>query len=214
MNLTETQLLTFLSITLLLTVTPGVDTFLVVRNVIRGGRIDGVYTGLGVCSGLFVHATLSALGITVILLHSALLFGAVKMLGGLYLVWLGLVSLVGAWRRKDPDNPVSPAPSKAETIFSRSYLEGLLSNVLNPKPALFYLAFFPQFISAGDPVLLKSIFLAGIQFVIGVLWLSTLSITLSALGTVVRRPAIARLLSGVTGCVLVGLGIKLAMDRR
>jgi threonine/homoserine/homoserine lactone efflux protein len=186
----------------------------VVRNVIRGGRIDGVYTGLGVCSGLFVHATLSALGITVILLHSALLFGAVKMLGGLYLVWLGLVSLVGAWRRKDPDNPVSPAPSKAETIFSRSYLEGLLSNVLNPKPALFYLAFFPQFISAGDPVLLKSIFLAGIQFVIGVLWLSTLSITLSALGTVVRRPAIARLLSGVTGCVLVGLGIKLAMDRR
>jgi threonine/homoserine/homoserine lactone efflux protein len=214
MNLTEAQLLTFLSITLLLTITPGVDTFLVVRNVIRGGRIDGVYTGLGVCSGLFVHATLSALGITVILLHSALLFGAVKMLGGLYLIWLGLVSLVAAWRRQDPENLVNQPLSKSDAVFSRSYLEGLLSNVLNPKPALFYLAFFPQFISAGDPVLLKSIFLAGIQFVIGVVWLSILSFTLSAFGTVVRRPTVTRILSSATGCVLVGLGLKLAMARR
>ena len=210
MNLTETQLIAFLSVTLLLTIMPGVDTFLVIRNVLRGGRGDGIYTGLGVCSGLFVHAALSALGISVILVHSAFLFSVIKWLGGLYLLWLGLVSLVGAWHNQVSVNVIGEKPLNTRERFFQSYREGLLSNVLNPKPALFYLAFFPQFLSSSDQVLFKSLLLCGIQFIIGVAWLSSLSLALSAFSRFFHRPAFGRFLRGTTGCILIGLGIKLA----
>src|SRR6266850_4089607 len=97
-GLLGSQTLAFIAVAALLTVAPGPDTMLVLRNVLRGGRRDGVATTLGVCSGCLVHATLSALGVSMILLHSATLFHALKGLGGSYLVWLGLQSLFKAAR--------------------------------------------------------------------------------------------------------------------
>ena len=88
----DTQVVTFIFVAAALTLTPGADTMLVVRNVLRGGRRDGVVTTVGICSGLFVHAALSALGVSVLLLHSATAFHVVKLVGAGYLVWLGLQS--------------------------------------------------------------------------------------------------------------------------
>ena len=99
MAISESQFFLFITITLVLTVTPGVDTFLVLRNVLRGGFRDGVYTSIGICSGLFVHATLSALGISIILVSSATLFSIVKVFGAGYLIWLGAVSLLSTIRQ-------------------------------------------------------------------------------------------------------------------
>ena len=91
----DAQLVTFIFVAAALTLTPGADTMLVVRNVLRGGRRDGVVTTVGICSGLFVHATLSALGVSMLLLHSATAFHMVKLAGAGYLVWLGLQSVIG-----------------------------------------------------------------------------------------------------------------------
>ena len=94
----DAQVLTFTLVAAALTLSPGADTMLVVRNVLRGGRHDGVVTTFGICSGLFFHAILSALGLSIILLHSATAFHLVKVAGACYLVWLGVQSLCGAVR--------------------------------------------------------------------------------------------------------------------
>ncbi|MFZ1061705.1 MAG: LysE family translocator [Candidatus Rokuibacteriota bacterium] len=132
------QVLTFTLVAAALTLSPGADTMLVVRNALRGGRHDGVVTAFGICSGLFLHAILSALGVSIILMPSAMAFHWVKIAGACYLVWLGVQSLRGAVRRahytEGPDSLVVTAPVPSE----RCFLEGLLSNVLNPEVAVFY----------------------------------------------------------------------------
>ena len=95
----DVQLLTFIAVAAALTISPGADTMLVIRNVVAGRRRHGIMTAVGICAGLFVHATLSALGLSVILAHSALAFQVLKIAGAVYLVWLGLQSLARAFRR-------------------------------------------------------------------------------------------------------------------
>ena len=210
----DAQVLTFTLVAAALTVSPGADTMLVVRNVLRGGRRDGVVTTLGICSGLFFHAVLSALGVSVILMQSATAFQVVKIAGACYLVWLGLRSLRGALRdahdARGPDHSVvtEAVPSR------RCFVEGLLCNLLNPKVAVFYLAFLPQFIRPTDPVLAKSLVLAGIHYTEGILWLLTLSIVLDRTRRFFLRFAVRRWLDGLCGVVLVGLGSRLALERQ
>ena len=213
MDLINVQILTFVTVTLVLTITPGVDTIIVIRNVLRGGKVDGYYTAVGICSGLFVHASLSALGISVILAHSATLFGYFKTAGALYLIWLGLITIYGALRHNQPILVSERSEKNIKLHPLRSFREGLLSNVLNPKPALFYLAFFPQFIGQNDPVFLKSMLLASIQFAIGVCWLVILSQVISRLKSLIEKPVIKRALDGISGSILMILGLKLGFDK-
>src|SRR5215470_3367690 len=172
----DSQVVAFTFVAAILTLTPGADTMLVVRNVLRGGRHNGIVTTCGICAGLFVHATLSALGVSVILMHSAPAFHLVKYAGACYLVWLGSQSLRSAMRGVRP--PTGPGSRVTLDPIARQhcFLEGFLSNVLNPKVAVFYLAFLPQFIGPTDPVLQKSLLLTGIHYVEGLLWLVAVSI--------------------------------------
>src|SRR5579885_888200 len=161
-----TQLITFLGVITVLTITPGADTMLVIRNVVARGQRSGYMTALGSCSGVFIHATLSALGLSVILLKSAMIFEIVKLAGACYLILLGGWSLWQVIRSgKHPEKATLFDEQATQTVSGwRSLREGLLTNVLNPKVAIFYLAFLPQFINRGDPVLLKSLLLAGMHF--------------------------------------------------
>lgn len=213
MDFISSQLLTFVAVSLVLTVTPGVDTFIIMRNVLRGGQKDGFYTAIGICSGLLVHASLSALGISVILVRSAELFNIVKIAGAIYLVWMGVSSIYGAVKyRKSVDS--SPKNLIKEKLFpARSFREGLFSNVLNPKPAVFYLAFFPQFINHGDPVFIKTMFLASIQFVIGISWLIILSFFVSHIRNYIEKPSIKRTLDTLSGGILIVFGIKIGLQK-
>ncbi len=130
----------FLVAITILTLTPGLDTALVIRNTTRGGFKDGFVSSVGICSGLFVHATFSAIGISAILMQSAELFHAVKWVGAIYLIWLGVNSL-----RATLANNQSLAVGKAgvgSVGVKRAFREGFLSNVLNPKTAVFYLRLF------------------------------------------------------------------------
>jgi threonine/homoserine/homoserine lactone efflux protein len=191
----------------LLTLSPGPDTALVLRNTLRGGRGDGWRTTLGICSGLVVHATLSSAGLSVILVRSAAAFAAVKLLGAGYLVGLGIQALRAAARGLAP-------VTAAATASVRPFREGLLTNVLNPKVAVFYLAFLPQFIARGDPVLAKSLLLASMHIAMGLVWLSVVAAAVDQAQRLVTSGSVRRWLNGACGAVLVGLGVRLALVDR
>jgi threonine/homoserine/homoserine lactone efflux protein len=161
-----------------------------------------------------MHAALSALGLSVILMHSAMAFQLVKFAGACYLVWLGGRSLSSAVR--GTHHPTGPQHQLAPDVVSpqRCFLEGLLSNVLNPKTAMFYLAFLPQFIGPTDPVLQKSFLLAGIHYVEGILWLVVVSMTVDQTRRLFMQPMVQRWLDGICGALFVGFGVRLALERQ
>lgn len=206
----EGQFITFLIAITLLTISPGVDTLLVMRNTARGGWKDGLVTSLGICSGLFVHAAVSAVGISVILLQSAWAFNALKFAGALYLIWLGIQSIRNL--KALPMNQVRGVGVRT-TSWIRSIREGLLSNVLNPKTIVFYMAFLPQFISPTQSPMVQSLFMAGIHFVIGLVWLGILTVVVCRLKSFGASSGIEKWVQGVTGGVMILLGIKLAADK-
>ncbi|MDA0111370.1 LysE family translocator [Vibrio sp. La 4.2.2] len=199
----------FLIAITILTLTPGLDTALVIRNTSRGGFNDGAITSFGICLGLFVHATFSALGISVILTQSAELFAFVKTLGAAYLIWLGISSL----RALKSNQTIKLEQDKINTIAaSRSLREGFLSNVLNPKTAVFYLAFLPQFINPEYSPFLQSLLMAAIHFVIAMVWQCGLSGMLNSAKSLLNNGNFVRWMEGATGAVLIILGIKLLVE--
>ncbi|MCV6609502.1 MAG: LysE family translocator, partial [Amphritea sp.] len=201
-------LLTYLAAITLLTMTPGADTMITIRNSARGGWQDGFVTSIGICSGLFLHATVSALGISVILLQSAYAFTLLKLAGAAYLIWLGGASLLALLKGQGAFS----VPDTAVQTFSarRSLREGFLSNALNPKTALFYMAFLPQFINPEGSALMQSLFLAGLHFLIAMIWQSLLAAGVNKARHLLQRPRFSQVFNGLAGSVLVFLGFKLA----
>lgn len=208
----DPQLLTFIALAAILTIAPGADTLLVIRNVLGGNVRTGIVTTTGICCGLFFHAVLSALGVSLILMASVTLYSLLKIGGALYLGWLGFQSLRSALKS---DAPQLPSAQKVVLRSNRRcFVEGILSNVLNPKTAVFYLAFLPQFIHPTDPVLFKSLFLAGIHFSMAFLWLCLLSLLLDRFRTLLLSSVVHRWLEGVCGTLLIGLGVSLMLEKR
>ncbi|BAL27185.1 LysE family translocator [Azoarcus sp. KH32C] len=204
------QWIPFLLAITLLTMTPGVDTFMVIRNAARGGWRDGFLTSFGICCGLFVHATISAAGLSVILLGSAQAFMALKLAGALYLAWLGFQSLKSAWQAKGMRIPEVKAKEVSPWVSLR---EGFLSNVLNPKPIVFYMAFLPQFIDPAQSPLGQSLFMAGLHFAIANVWQGLLVVLVSRARLWLAQPRVARTLDGIAGVMLLGFGAKLASSQ-
>lgn len=213
----DSQVLAFTAVAALLTVTPGSDTLLVIRNTLRGGRSAGWITMTGILCGLLVHALFSAVGLSVVLAKSAAAFHAVKLAGAAYLVWLGVQTVLSSRRAGAIGNAASgePVAAASTTAAPRAgFTEGLLTNVLNPKVAVFYLAFLPQFISPGDPVLAKSVLLASIHALEGVLWLGGIAVVVARSRRFLRHPSVERWLLRASGTILAGLGIRLALESR
>ncbi|ELE1939199.1 LysE family translocator [Vibrio cholerae] len=201
----------FLIAITILTLTPGLDTALVIRNTSRAGFADGCTTSLGICFGLFVHATFSAIGISAILAQSAELFQIVKMIGAAYLIWLGISSLRSLMKTGQGIEVANLA--HAQFRLTRSLREGFLSNVLNPKTAVFYLAFLPQFINPDYSPLAQSLLMALIHFAIAMVWQCGLAGALSSAKNLLKNASFMRWMEGTTGVVLVALGIKLLLEK-
>jgi threonine/homoserine/homoserine lactone efflux protein len=200
----------FLLAITLLTLTPGIDTVLVIKNASRSGGRDGVVTSLGICLGLFVHATFSAVGISAILLQSAELFMAVKWVGAGYLIWLGISALKAAFKG-DASVAINATGLKISNL-TRSLKEGFLSNVLNPKTAVFYLAFLPQFIDPQHSPFAQAMSMAAIHFAIAMIWQCGLAGAVSSAKRFFASSTAMRWMEGVSGSVLVFLGAKLLFD--
>jgi len=180
---------------------------LTLRNALARGRLAGIATAFGIGSGLFVQATLSGLGLAAIVVRSAQLYHTIKLAGACYLAGLGIWTILTTWRQH--------SPIKHDRVVGQerhAFAEGLLSNVLNPKVAVFYLAFLPQFISPDDPVLLTALALTTIHFAFSVIWFSILTILVSSVSSWLRRNEVRRRLNYVTGTVLTVLGIRLAVE--
>ncbi|HET8549053.1 MAG TPA: LysE family translocator [Bryobacteraceae bacterium] len=199
-----TDILLFTTIALVLTITPGADMALVTRNALARGYRAALSTSFGIAAGCLVHATASSAGLSIILAQSAAAFDTVKLIGAAYLVWIGVQSF-----RQTAQTPVQAAV----VGHGRSFIEGLFTNILNPKVALFYLTFLPQFIRPGDPVLLKSVLLGSIHIVMGLTWLALYAGFVTRLSGVLSRGSARRWLERTTGAVLIGLGVRLAVER-
>ena len=211
MNLFDPQVLAFALVAALMTMVPGADTFLVVKNSLRGGRHDGWLTVTGICTGLFVHALLSALGVSAVIAHSPAAFLVLKVAGAGYLAWLGVQSLRRAVRgacAQPADDVVA-----ARVPALRCFREGFLTNLLNPKVIVFYLALLPQFLAPGDAVLPKSLLLAAIHFAEGILWLGFVAWAVDRSRTFFLRPALRRWMDAACGTVLVAFGVRLALEQ-
>ena len=206
---------TFLLAITLLTMIPGVDTLMVIRNSVRGGWRDGAVTSLGICCGLFVHATVSAIGISVILLQTAWAFALLKLVGAGYLMWLGATTLIRSRQQPSYAIPESLTPPARKQGDWRSFREGFLSNVLNPKTILFYMAFLPQFIDPQRSALAQSLLLAGIHFMLAMIWqcLVAWGVTHTKRRFSQRTASAGRLFQGVTGSILLAIGARLAVEQ-
>jgi RhtB (resistance to homoserine/threonine) family protein len=208
----DPQVLAFAVVAAVLTITPGADTMLVLRNVIARGRGAGLMTTLGICTGVFVHAALSALGLSVILVRSATAFEVVKLLGAVYLVYLGAQSIRAAMRT--PPGGAAAEHRRERLRWRRhSALQGFLTNILNPKVAVFYVAFLPQFINPGDWVLAKSLLLAGIHWMEGIVWLTALSLFVGRMRGWITDGRVRRAIEATSGGIMIAFGVRLAVER-
>jgi threonine/homoserine/homoserine lactone efflux protein len=205
----DSRLIAFIGVAALLTVAPGPDMALVLRNALRGGRPTILPTALGICTGLIVWGAASSLGVAALLAASAELYSALKIAGAAYLIVLGVIALRAALRADEgsPDGHGGPAQLRLG-----SYRQGLLNNLLNPKIGVFYATFLPQFIAPGQPVFTTSLLLAAIHASMGLVWLSLYGYGATRLADVLSGGRVRRVLEAATGTVLVAFGLRLAVD--
>jgi threonine/homoserine/homoserine lactone efflux protein len=200
--------LAFFAVAALVIVTPGQDTALTVRNSLLGGRRGGTFTAAGVAAGQAVWTLAASAGLAALLVASEPAFVAVKVLGAAYLVFLGAQSIVHAVRG---DAQVTRTRGK-ELTPRAAFRQGLVSNLGNPKMAVFFSSLLPQFVP-GAPTF-ASLFALGILFcAMTFAWLSLYAAVVERAGTVLRRPRVRRWLDAVTGTVLVALGLRVATTR-
>jgi threonine/homoserine/homoserine lactone efflux protein len=203
----------FLAISALLIVAPGPDMVLVARNTLRGGRRSGIATGVGVTLGLLVWTAAASVGLAALLRASEPAFLGLKIVGSLYLVYLGLRSMWDALRRTDVEG-LRQRSAHAGRSSRVALREGLISNLGNPKIAVFFTSFLPQFVPGTHPSF-GALLLLGLLFgALGLAWLTVYSFLVAQAGDFLRRSGIRRALDGLTGAVLIGLGARLAFERR
>jgi len=204
-------ILSFTFIASLLVMSPGPNGVLIAKTVPTSGKAAGFANVGGFVAAFYVHGALSILGISLILVQSAQAFFIVKMLGAAYLCWVGFKALRDAWRGDSTTQDIEPA--KRQRTLIKAFIEGFLTNALNPKVSMFYLAAFPQFITQAHGVLGASFMLVFIHSMINLIWFSAMVILFARLASAARNSTFQRWLKGVTGVVFIGFGAKLATLR-
>ncbi len=202
------DILTFTMVASLLVMSPGPNGVLIAKTVPTSGRAAGFANVAGFVAAFYLHGAMAILGISLILVQSATAFTIVKYLGAAYLIWIGVKALVAAYKGVAPSGDVSPA--HRQRTLRRAFVEGFITNALNPKVSMFYLAAFPQFITVGETSAASSFMLVFIHSVINGVWFSAMVLLFSTLTVVAQRGSFQRWLKGVTGVVFIGFGLKLA----
>ena len=206
----STQLVAFAIFAAVLTVTPGLDTMLVLRTAALTGRRAGMAAIAGITLGCLGWAVASALGVTALLTASRLAFDVLRVAGAAYLCWLGGRAL---WRARRPV-PADPAASRMDVQpgAAAAFRTGLVTNLLNPKVGVFYLSVMPQFLPDANP-LLGSLALGAVHVVEGVVWLSVIVLAVVRARSWLTRPAVKRRLEQLTGLVFLAFGLRLALEQ-
>jgi threonine/homoserine/homoserine lactone efflux protein len=204
----EATMTTFAIAALVLIMLPGPDQALITRNALVGGRFGGALTMLGGVLGLTVHAGAAAIGLSALLLASATAFTALKIVGAAYLLWLAAQMLWSARSRRAP--AAEAATAEAPARRSAYLWQGFLSNALNPKVALFFVTFLPQFLTAGSgSPRAEALLLSGIFGALYLAWFGVYVAAVDRLGRWLRRPRVKAHIERVTGLVLATVAVRL-----
>ncbi|WP_131537632.1 LysE family translocator [Pedobacter nototheniae] len=201
----------FILAAIIVVITPGVDTVMVLTRSISKGKTAGLYSALGVSLGLLVHTCAATFGLSQILSKSAMAFSVVKYLGAAYLIYLGYKSFTS----KTKPIEIKPVETKV-TGMKKMFFTALLSDVLNPKIALFFLAFLPQFINSNqinNPI--PYLVLGSVLFVITLIWCSFLALTGSNVARLFNKNKnIENWMNKATGVIFILLGLKIALTKK
>ncbi len=199
--------LAFLAAATLLTLTPGVDTAMVLRFAAAEGARSAMAAGVGIVLGCLVWGAVVAAGLGAVLLASPVAFLALKGAGAVYLCWLGAKLILR------PRDKLAAPGAMGSTDVRTALRRGLVTNLLNPKVGVFYVTFLPQFIPAEANVAVTAFGLAAIHAGLGLIWFAVLIAATVPVGRFLRRPRVIQTLDRLTGGVFIAFGVKLALTR-
>ncbi|QHE52416.1 LysE family translocator [Pontibacillus sp. HMF3514] len=200
---------TFLVLSLFVVMSPGIDTALITKRTISDGRKNGYKMALGITIGSLVHTFAAAFGLSAILMQSALAFEIIKYIGAIYLIYLGLTSFISSKKKDESTQDHSNSEEKTSALK-----QGLFSNVLNPKVAMFFLTFLPQFVKSGKNATQQLIVMGVTYTILSITWFFLYVFFINYLRNWLMSQKVQRIMDKTTGVVLIGFGLKLAFDKQ
>jgi threonine/homoserine/homoserine lactone efflux protein len=200
----------FAATVLVLNATPGVDMMLTLARTLQFGVRGGLASAFGACAGCVLHTLAAAFGLAALMAASSAAFTVVKWAGAAYLAWLALGMARAAWRGEAPASPAAAATPSARALFR----QGMLTNALNPKVALFFLTFVPQFLPDSGPTLPVALALSAIFAAVYLAWFTGMIALVGLASDALRRPRVKAWTERVTGAALFAFGVRLAAAGR
>jgi len=204
------NIITFIAVATLLVISPGPNGFLIAKTVPLSGQKAGFANIFGFVTAFYVHGTLSIFGISVLLVQSAQAFFILKILGAIYLIWIGIKSLISAFKVSNKKLPNLAQKDIKPVSMCTAFSEGFLTNVLNPKVSMFYLSAFPQFISTNEGAM-NVYALVTAHSIVNFMWFSVMVFMLSRIKKAANNAQFKKWLNSITGIVFIGFGSKLAL---
>jgi len=194
-----------------LIILPGPDTAIMTKNTLTVGKQGGFKTMLGICCALSIHTLTAIVGLSAIIAKSALLFSIFKYIGAVYLIYLGIKSLWTLRNKNTTETIETIAKSKYKN--ESSFKQGFLTNLLNPKIAVFFLTFLPQFVNPESHTFMPFLILGITYIVLTVVWYLFYIFLLNQISSFMKKPKTQKVIEGITGTILIGFGIKLALEK-
>lgn len=202
----------FILMCIFFVILPGPDIAIATKNTITAGKVGGLKTAFGICSALLIHTFAAILGLSAIIVKSALLFSVLKYVGAVYLIYLGVKTL---WALKKKKEETATVEMNTKNKFkSTSYFkQGFLTNLLNPKVAILFLTFFPQFVSSGSNTFLPFLIMGATYTVLTAVWSILYVYLINYISAFMKKPKTQNIIEGITGTILIGFGMKLFLEK-
>ena len=205
------QFLLFVLMAVLLILLPGPDTVIATKNTLEIGRTGGLQTALGTCCALLIHTMAAVIGLSAIIVKSAVLFSVFKYVGAVYLVYMGVKAI---WSLKKNEVATDTEELQVNKYGHTScFRQGFLTNILNPKVAVFFLTFLPQFVNTEKSTLPQFLLMGLTYALLTAIWFLLYIYLINHIRMYMRKPTTQKFIQGISGIVLVGFGIKLALEK-
>ncbi len=205
------QFLLFVLMAVLLILLPGPDTVIATKNTLEIGRTGGLQTALGTCCALLIHTMAAVIGLSAIIVKSAVLFSVFKYVGAVYLVYMGIKAI---WSLKKNEIATDTEELQVNKYGHTScFRQGFLTNILNPKVAVFFLTFLPQFVNTEKSTFPQFLLMGLTYALLTAIWFLLYIYLINHIRMYMRKPKTQKFIQGISGIVLVGFGIKLALEK-
>ncbi|MFS0864371.1 LysE family translocator [Fredinandcohnia sp. 179-A 10B2 NHS] len=201
----------FVLMSIFLIILPGPDTAIATKNTLTVGRSGGIKTALGTCCAILIHTSAAVFGLSAIIVKSALLFSVFKYVGAVYLIYLG-VKTFWSLRKKEETTSIEMT-TKNQFENTSCFKQGFLTNILNPKVAVFFLTFLPQFVTSESNTFLPFLIMGITYTVLTAIWFILYVYLINQISAFMKKPKTRNIIEGITGGILIGFGIKLALEK-